>query len=49
MEKTIVPYVQDDEHSAPKYIRVGAYAQVHMAQSISDERKVKRVPDEHAK
>jgi hypothetical protein len=29
IDKIIVPYVIDDEHAAPKFIRVGAYPQVH--------------------
>ena len=33
MDKVIVPYVQDDEHNAPKHIRLQAYSQVHLSES----------------
>lgn len=31
MDKIIVPYVQDEEHNAPKYLRPQAYSQVHLS------------------
>jgi hypothetical protein len=30
VDKIIVPYVKDDEHAAPKSIRLGAYPQIHL-------------------
>lgn len=30
MDKIIVPYVQDEEHNAPKYLRPQAYPQIHL-------------------
>lgn len=31
MDKIIVPYVKDEEHNAPKYIRPQAYAQIYLS------------------
>jgi len=33
VDKVIVPYVKDDEHNGPKYIRIGAYSHIHLTAS----------------
>lgn len=32
-DKIIVPYVKDEEHAAPKHLRLNAYAQIHLTTS----------------
>lgn len=31
MDRTIVPYVRDDDHNAPKHLRILAYPQIDLS------------------